>query len=318
MNISVSCARSIKDFRLKNNLFILSSLVGLGLCGKMFVLDQNSFYQLIYLSELIIGFFMMLVVLFNQQLDLESAEYVFTMSYLIKESERGNVQYTDQELEEMIKARSMGDASSWSLFYTSVKMDFHHFCCESKDFLYLVLSAGIITSYFFESRFQSNQIAWLVFLLFIVTACDFVFVVLGLIIELPRRIRQEYKLRALHRRASRQLILGMQNQSLFDNQEGQGSLLFNILDNEFQEEEQVYQPQQIQEAPQHRYSIFGREEQLSCQICFDPMVENSDLQQLQCHSSHLFHSNCIQDWFQRNRQNNLIPSCPICRAPQNR
>lgn len=57
----------------------------------MFVLDHNSFYQLIYISELIIGFFMMLIVLFNQLKDLDSVEYVFTMGYLIKESEGGNV-----------------------------------------------------------------------------------------------------------------------------------------------------------------------------------------------------------------------------------
>ncbi|CAK92159.1 unnamed protein product (macronuclear) [Paramecium tetraurelia] len=207
MNISVSFARQIKDFRFKNTLFGVSSLVGLCLCGKMFVLDHNSFYQLIYISELIIGFFMMLIVLFNQLKDLDSVEYVFTMGYLIKESEGGNVQYTFQELEEMIKARSMGEATTWRLLYTSIKMDFHHFCCESKDFLYLVLSAGVITSYFFESRFQSNSNSWLVFLLFFVTVWDFVFVALGFIIELPRRIRQEYKLRALQRRATRQQIL---------------------------------------------------------------------------------------------------------------
>ncbi|CAD8188075.1 unnamed protein product [Paramecium pentaurelia] len=318
MNISTSCAHSIRDFRWKNIILGCFSLLGLIFSCKSFVLDSNTFYQLIYISELIIGYFMMLVVFINQFLAMRQTQYVLTMSYLINETQRVNVQYTDQELEEMIKDECRNHASKCSVFYTSIKMCFHNFCCESKDFLYLVLSAGVIISYFFEQRFQQEDIGGKVFILFCVTFWDLLLVTLGFIIEMPRRIRQYYKMRALHRRATRLQFLDLQRQvqSLGDNNlEGQQGLYIDLLHHDLIVDQNN---EQRQNGFQGQNAINAQDEQVQCQICFEDMNENTNVQQLQCHPSHIFHSDCITSWFQRKRQENLVPSCPICRAPQNR
>jgi hypothetical protein len=48
-----------------------------------------------------------------------------------------------------------------------------------------------------------------------------------------------------------------------------------------------------------------------CGICMDPFLEEGDfVTPLYCQGKHVFHSNCIEGWFEKKNQ------CPLCRAPQ--
>jgi len=46
----------------------------------------------------------------------------------------------------------------------------------------------------------------------------------------------------------------------------------------------------------------------SCVICMETLHHGQDHINLQCHSSHRFHSECIQEWWNKNK------SCPLCRS----
>uniref|UniRef100_A0A6C0CZ19 RING-type domain-containing protein n=1 Tax=viral metagenome TaxID=1070528 RepID=A0A6C0CZ19_9ZZZZ len=46
----------------------------------------------------------------------------------------------------------------------------------------------------------------------------------------------------------------------------------------------------------------------SCVICMETLHHGQDVINLSCHSSHRFHSKCIQQWWNKNK------SCPLCRS----
>jgi hypothetical protein len=48
-------------------------------------------------------------------------------------------------------------------------------------------------------------------------------------------------------------------------------------------------------------------ENITCTICLGDVCNNSDAVQLNCSGKHIFHPNCIYEWF---KQKTL---CPICR-----
>lgn len=50
-------------------------------------------------------------------------------------------------------------------------------------------------------------------------------------------------------------------------------------------------------------------EQKSCAICLREFQERERICQLSCYQNHIFHSNCMKEWLDRNHQ------CPYCRAP---
>ncbi|CAD8114173.1 unnamed protein product [Paramecium sonneborni] len=312
MIISKSAAHSIKSFRKQNKFQGSLTLIGLisGCIG--FIILKNTFYQLIFLAELIIANFLMLVVFINQYLASKQQLNVLSMCFLISETERAN-NNQNLGLEQMIDLGCLYKVSTCSKFYTRIKIAFHNNCCESKDIFYFILSAGVIVQLFFEQSFQSDLNFYLVGILCLTSFCELTLTALGIFIEMPRRIRQYYKMKILHRRASQVQFQVMQS---MDN----GSVLFeSLLENE-QQDIQILEPQadqRQQQALQQNFNINNIEEKIQCQICFEELEATGNIQQLHCHPTHIFHSECISNWFQKKFQENLVPSCPICRAPQN-
>ncbi|CAD8071167.1 unnamed protein product [Paramecium sonneborni] len=319
MIISKSFAHSIKDFRNQNIILGCLSLIGLVSSCVTFVLLKNTLYQLIFLSELIIANFLMLVVFINQYKITKDTQYVLSMCFLINESERTNENW-NLSLENMINLRSLQNVSYSQLFYTRIKIAFHNNCCESKDIFYFIFSLGVVIQLFFEQSFHSEINIIIMSILCFTTFWELFFVTLGIIIEMPRRIKQYYKMKALHRRVSQIQfqIVQRQSQIMENNQE---ALFLNLLQNgqpvlSILENNEPQLNQRLEVLPQHA-NINSIQEQIQCQICFEELEPTGNIQQLSCHPTHIFHLECISNWFQKKFQEDLVPSCPICRAPQN-
>ena len=45
-----------------------------------------------------------------------------------------------------------------------------------------------------------------------------------------------------------------------------------------------------------------------CAICYKDFEPEDEVMELKCFEDHIFHTNCIIEWFKRD------PSCPICRS----
>ena len=54
--------------------------------------------------------------------------------------------------------------------------------------------------------------------------------------------------------------------------------------------------------------IFLRPE-LTCTVCLSEFDENEEIVELECHESHIFHYDCIENWIARGNR-----ECPVCRT----
>ena len=59
--------------------------------------------------------------------------------------------------------------------------------------------------------------------------------------------------------------------------------------------------------PQREVSMTMQENTKMCMICLSDFVRGERISQLKCHSTHIFHSECINAWQLRNNE------CPLCR-----
>ena len=53
--------------------------------------------------------------------------------------------------------------------------------------------------------------------------------------------------------------------------------------------------------------IFVRSD-LTCTVCISEFTEMEDIVMLECHKSHIYHYDCIENWIARGNR-----ECPICR-----
>ena len=62
---------------------------------------------------------------------------------------------------------------------------------------------------------------------------------------------------------------------------------------------------------QHAFTdVIGLNADMSCVICLVDFCEKDPIIELECHESHIFHAECLDEWIIRGNR-----ECPVCRAP---